>query len=150
MNQWGKKILEVGPKAFFLRPGEVLDGGVKQTYILEESEALLLKAEEAFSEETSGKKVERCAGDKWMVYGPCRYIPPVEVTLIETRESIPLDKNEGIYVRDTRNGSVRAVSGQTYMLKAHEELWEMQLDETVEELLGFKGKRRDKTKLVTF
>lgn len=36
------------------------------------------------------------------------------------------------------------------MLKAHEELWEMQLDETVEELLGFKGIKRDKTKLVTF
>ena len=36
------------------------------------------------------------------------------------------------------------------MLKAHEELWEMALDETVEELLGFKGVKRDKTRLVTF
>jgi major vault protein len=90
------------------------------------------------------------AGDRWMVYGPCRYILPVEVVLIEKRRSIPLDKNEGIYVRDTREGSVRSECGKTYMLKAHEELWEMPLDETVEELLGFKGIKRDKTRLVTY
>jgi len=37
------------------------------------------------------------------------------------------------------------------MLKAHEELWSMPLDEMVEELVGFKGGlRRDKTRLVTF
>ena len=111
LNQWGNKILHVGPKAFFLRPGEELEGGIKTIYVLEESEALLLKAEEAFVEEINAKKTERNAGDKWMVNGPCRYIPPVEVTLLDTRHAIPLDKNEGIYVRDTRNGSVRAVSG---------------------------------------
>jgi major vault protein len=36
------------------------------------------------------------------------------------------------------------------MLKAHEELWEMPLDETVEELLGFKGIKRDRTRLITY
>lgn len=35
------------------------------------------------------------------------------------------------------------------MLKAHEELWEMDLDLKVEELLGY-TKRRDRTRLVTF
>jgi major vault protein len=74
----------------------------------------------------------------------------VEVVLIEKRKSVPLDKVEGIYVRDTREGSVRLVCGETYMLKAHEELAEMQLDDIVEELLGFKGLRRDRTRLVTF
>lgn len=53
-------------------------------------------------------KTERMAGDRWMIHGPCRYVLPVEVKLIETRKSIPLDKNEGIYVRDTKEGSVRA------------------------------------------
>jgi major vault protein len=51
-----------------------------------------------------------------MVFGPCRYIPPVEVILIEKRKSIPLDTNEGIYVRDNREGSIRAECGKTYML----------------------------------
>jgi major vault protein len=95
----------------------------------------------------------RNAVDRWMVYGPCRFIPPVEVELLERRKSIPLDKNEGIYVRDNKDGSIRSESGHTYMLKAQEELWQMPLDDTVEELLsgGVKpAPRRDKTRLVTF
>lgn len=36
------------------------------------------------------------------------------------------------------------------MLKAHEELWEMPLDDMVEELLGYSKSRRDKTRLITF
>lgn len=28
-------------------------------------------------------------GDKWMVYGPMSYIPPIEVEVIETRSRIP-------------------------------------------------------------
>ena len=61
-----------------------------------------------------------------------------------------MDKNEGIYVRDIRNGSIRSVKGETYMLKAHEELWEMPLDTVVEQLLGYADGARDKTKLVTY
>jgi phenylacetaldehyde dehydrogenase len=34
-----------------------------------------------------------------MIYGPRDYIPPVEVEIVEKRVSIPLDENEGIYVR---------------------------------------------------
>ena len=86
-----------------------------------------------------------------MVKGPCRYTPPVQVILLETRTTIPLDTNEGIYVRDNRDGSIRSVCGKTYMLLAHEELWPMPLDPQVEELIGFKnGLRRDQTRLVTF
>lgn len=53
-------------------------------------------------------------------------------------------------MRDIRQGSVRSVSGESYMLKAYEELWEMNLSETIEQLLGFKGKKRDKTRVVTY
>lgn len=50
---------------------------------------------------------------------------------------------------------MRAVYGgeKSYMLKSHEEPWEMNLDEQVEELLGFgKGTNqvRDKTRVVTY
>lgn len=93
---------------------------------------------------------KRAAGDRWMVYGPTRYIPPVEVELIEKRNSIAMDKNEGIYVRDIKNGSIRSVRGETYMLKAHEELWEMPLDTVVERLLVPADTKRDATKLVTY
>ena len=39
-----------------------------------------------------------------MISGPTDYIPPVEVDVVETRQAIPLDENEGIYVRDIKTG----------------------------------------------
>lgn len=54
---------------------------------------------------------------------------------MEQRKAIPLDENEGIYVRDIKTGRVRAVIGETCMLKPHEELWEKELPELVERLL---------------
>jgi major vault protein len=85
-----------------------------------------------------------------MVHGCMRYIPDVQVELIEHRNSIPMDMNEGIYVRDIRNGSIRSVRGETYMLKAHEELWRMEIDSVIEKLLGYGEGMRDATKLVTY
>uniref|UniRef100_A0A7S3JLK9 Major vault protein n=1 Tax=Euplotes harpa TaxID=151035 RepID=A0A7S3JLK9_9SPIT len=133
VNQLGKKILRCGPCSFFVRPGESIDGGIRRVYILTEHEALLLKAIENFVEEDG---TERLAGDRWMVNGPARYTPVVTVEIIEKRNSIAMDKNEGIYVRNIRTGSIRSIKGDTYMLKAHEELWEMQLDSMVQTLLG--------------
>lgn len=77
-------------------------------YVLGEDQALLLKAEE--------KIEDKLPGDKWMIYGPCSFIPPTQVTVVEVRKSIPLHLNEGVYVRDTKTGAVRAVFGTTYML----------------------------------
>jgi major vault protein len=71
-----------------------------------------------------------------MIYGPCDYVPPVNVTIVERRRVIPLDENEGVYVRDLTNGKVRSVIGQSYMLKSNEELWEKDLPEVVEDLLA--------------
>jgi major vault protein len=49
---------------------------------------------------------------------------------------MPLDENEGIYVRDIKSGRVRAVVGETYMLTQDEELWQKELPKQVEELLS--------------
>jgi major vault protein len=48
---------------------------------------------------------------------------------------MPLDENEGIYVRDIKTGRVRAVIGETYMLTQDEELWQKELPKQVEDLL---------------
>ena len=89
-----------------------------------------------------------------MEYGPKSYIPPVEVDIVEKRFKIPLDKNEGIYVRDTKSGTIRTVVGQTYMLLAHEELWEYPLGEELEQLLKndleFKNGRRVGYKVINY
>ncbi len=127
-NRLGTKELRKGSCVFFLQPGELLEGGVKNIYILQEDEALLLRATEAVD--------DKKPGDKWMVHGPGRYIPPVQVGVIEKRRVIALDKNEGIYVKDIRAGRVRMVIGQSYMLKAHEELFDMDLPELAENILA--------------
>jgi major vault protein len=51
-----------------------------------------------------------------MIHGPCSYVPPVEVDVVELREKIALDKNEAIYVRDTRTGKINVIKGVSYML----------------------------------
>jgi major vault protein len=63
------------------------------------------------------------------------YIPPTQVEVVTRQKALPLDENEGIYVRDIKTGRVRAVIGETYMLTHDEELWQKELPKQVEELL---------------
>ena len=107
-----------------------------------------------------------------MIRGPVEYVAPVEVEVVTKRTAIPLDENEGIYVRDVKTGKVRAVTAETYMLNQDEELWSKKLHPAVESLLltakdpladrtdhYAKGQQqqqaperrtRDKTRVVTF
>jgi len=148
----GTRELRKGPTSFFLRPGERLEQGIQSVQVLGAEEALLLRAREALKD----GEVTRSPGDRWMIYGPADYVPSVEVEIVEKRRSIPLDQNEGIYVRDITTGRVRDVVGESYMLKPNEELWEKDLPEAVEELLaaregggGRKGPR-DRTRTVSY
>ncbi len=72
--------------------------------------------------------------------------------VIEKRRAFPLGKNEGIYVRDNRSGSVSARVGRTYMLKPHETLWEKELPPEVERLVTLNrgSGNRDRSRVVTF
>lgn len=110
--------------------------------------------------------VERNPGDRWIIRGPVEHVPPVEVEVVTRRQAIPLDENEGIYVRDMKTGQVRAVTGKTYMLNQDEELWAKSLPPVVDSLisagkdpLADRGERgstsgqqqaRDKTRVVSF
>ena len=138
-------MLVKGETTFFLKPGEVLENGVEDIIVLGEEEALLLLAKQACKDE---KGQERIAGDRWMVQGPGEYITPVEIEKLERRKSMPLDENEGIYVRDLRTGQVKSVKGETYMLTAYEQLWDKELPQAVEDLLNIKN--RQKHKIVTY
>jgi major vault protein len=161
-NRLGHRELLRGEATFFLRPGEKIEKGqVQNVYVLGEEEALLLRARVAFDEQVDKeKKIRRRAGDRWMIYGPCDYIPNIELEVVEKRTAIPLDSNEGIYVRDVSLGTVRAVVGQSYMLKPNEELWAKELPKAVEDLLrrstsrdqneGYTDAERDPTRVVTY
>jgi major vault protein len=90
-----------------------------------------------------------------MLYGPTDFVPPVELEIVEKRKSIPLDENEGIYVRDIKTGKVRSITGEAYMLKPNEELWKKDLPKIVEDLLTKDRPdettgERDRTKVVTY
>lgn len=130
--QLGQKKLVKGEKSFFLMPGERLEKGIQNVYILGEDEGLILKASETYQD----GKVTRAPGDRWMIRGPTEYVPPVEVDVVTKRQAIPLDENEGVYVRDIKTGKVRAVRGQTFMLNQDEELWSKELPPAVECLLS--------------
>jgi len=159
--QLGRKKLVKGEKAFFLMPGERLERGIQNIFVLGENEGLILRATEQFTDEDQ----ERQPGDRWMIRGPAEYVPPVEVEVVTKRTAMPLDENEGIYVRDVKTGKVRAITGETYMLNQDEELFEKTLPPGVEALLsqdkdpladrnrrGVEGgdAKRDKTKVVSF
>ena len=69
--------------------------------------------------------MRRCAGGRI----------PFASRASHARRALPLDENEGVYVRDLLTGKVRAVVGSTYMLAPDEELWRKELPAEVERLL---------------
>eukprot|EP01001_Neometanema_parovale_P006364 NODE_272_length_2782_cov_294.549079_g256_i0.p1 GENE.NODE_272_length_2782_cov_294.549079_g256_i0~~NODE_272_length_2782_cov_294.549079_g256_i0.p1 ORF type:complete len:833 (+),score=241.84 NODE_272_length_2782_cov_294.549079_g256_i0:55-2553(+) len=160
MPRLGSREVRKGEASFFLHPGERLQSGIQDVLVLAAEEALLLRAEEAFDDNGT----PRAPGVKWMISGPCEYVPPVQVAVVEKRRSMALDENEGVYVRDEKTGHVRSVIGQSYMLSPTEVLWEKELPPIVEELLqrpnGSKhtikdgpsprAEPRDKTRVVRF
>eukprot|EP01137_Pigoraptor_chileana_P037473 Opistho-2@34592 len=164
--QLGQKKLIRGEASFFLRPGERLEAGIQNVYVLGDDEGLILRALDTFDEDVAGTKVRRSAGDRWMIRGPVEYVPSVQAEVVQKRKAIPLDENEGIYVRDIKTGKVRAVCGLTYMLNENEELWVKELPPAVDALLtagrdpladrGDRSERptvakpRDKTSVVTY
>ncbi|NWR76967.1 MVP protein, partial [Centropus unirufus] len=135
--QLGQQRVVKGEKSFFLQPGERLQAGIQDVYVLSEDEGLLLQALQTIKDiNEEGTEVTRRAGDRWLARGPLEYVPPTEVAVLERRRAVALADNEGIYVRDIRTGKVRVVTGQTYMLTEAEELWEKELPPSVEALLA--------------
>jgi major vault protein len=132
VSQLGKKELRRGECVFFLKPGEYLKHGIQAVRVLSEHQSLLLRARKDLAEGSE----KRIAGSKWIIRGPREYVPPDDVDVLEERQSIPLDENEGIYVRNIKTGEVRTVKNTVYMLTSDEILWEKELNDEVEELLA--------------
>lgn len=77
-------------------------------YVLSEQQGLLLRALQPLEEGEEGEKVSHQAGDRWLIRGPLEYVPSAKVEVVEERQAIPLDENEGIYVQDVKTGRVMA------------------------------------------
>ena len=50
-NMWGKKQLRKGERQFFLQPFEQLENGIQEMELLTEDEALLLIANQDFTDD---------------------------------------------------------------------------------------------------
>lgn len=155
--QLGRREIRQGRISFFLHPGEAIEipeildrdldellamdeddnqAGIRDVYVLGEQEALLLRAKERFTEGEGTNAVRRQPGDLWTIYGPRDYVPSLEVEVLEKRQAIPLDQNEGIYVRNIQTGELSLIRGpQAYLLTPYQELWEKEIPPTVEEIL---------------
>jgi major vault protein len=77
-NELGVRRFVKGPTKFFLRPGETLETHVQDVIVLSADEAILVRAREAFND---GTRV-RQPGDKFFVYGPREYWPPLEGEIV--------------------------------------------------------------------
>jgi major vault protein len=146
----GKFKLMKGVCSFFLNPGESLRENVQYAKILTAEESILIQALEDYTDPIS--KQTHKAGAKWMISGPIKFIPPVELSILSTSRIIPLDKNEGIYVRNTKTGKVFKHMGSSYYLKPEEVLWEKNLPQEVEKiyLRDLNLTKRDKTRIVSY
>ncbi|KNC53117.1 major vault protein [Thecamonas trahens ATCC 50062] len=144
-QRFGHREVRIGERSFFLNPGERLESGIEDVYVLGEDEALVIRANQAFDDVVASRgadgavtetTVARTPGDLWMIMGPREYFPRVEVSVVDVRRAIPLDDNEGIYVRNITSGEVTVVSGESYMIREDEELWRKELPADVEALLA--------------
>lgn len=144
----GKKLVQ-GGVTFFLQPGEELENGIQKAKILDENQSILLQAKEKFVDSLGELRVP---GDKWLIRGPSRFVPPIEVDQLAERSLILLNEKEGIYVRDNKSGTIRSIIGKSYMLEANEDLWEKELSDIEERILQEKmgNKKRDKTRVVSY
>jgi len=86
----GARKLVRGEASFFLTPPyEHLDNRrIQDVYVLGAEEALILKANEAFTEtHEGGKTVKRKPGETWFFYGPGEYWPPLKVDVIKKQSA---------------------------------------------------------------
>jgi len=69
-----------------LQPGESLVGMPRDVIVLGEEQALLVRAIEEFNDTVGEKKttiIKRKPGDRWLIYGPQEYWPPLQVQVVK-------------------------------------------------------------------
>ena len=132
--RYGDREVRVGPRNFSLFPGEKLSPEeVEDEFVLTQYEGVLVKALEDFD--------EHVAGDKFLVTGPCTYIPPKQADVLATVRAVSLSDTDGIYVQNLDTGDVTTIKGPVdYFLKPNEERYKKSL--TDDELAGVGLQRR--------
>jgi hypothetical protein len=61
-------------------------------------QALMVRAKQGFEETIGKRKRVHKPGDRWLVYGPGDYFPPIEVQVLEMREAFLQIESLNIYM----------------------------------------------------
>lgn len=140
--QEGKRKVVSGPYVFFVEPNEEALGGIKEKYILNENQGILLQAISDFIDNSiEDKEIKRKAGDKWVVRGPIIYTPNKYIEVERKLDVISLGQGEGIYVKNLKSGKIKLIVGPTqFMLEAFQEFYEKKLPSIVESALSKESK----------
>ena len=78
--QLGARKLVKGEKSFFLQPGEELENGIQDVFVLGEDEGLVLRALEKYTDGTVQPAEQRNPGDKWMLKGKVLILQSIDTS----------------------------------------------------------------------
>jgi major vault protein len=139
-----EREVRVGPLLFSLYPGEELDKGDQDEYVLKDDEALLLYAYKEVPHPIEPQNVVT-PGTEILIRGPRRYVPHRDIRVVEKRVSISLSEAEGVYVQNDDTGEVRLVKGPTDLfIEDYESMWDKYLTHEELQALGYETQFEDK------
>jgi len=83
--EFGKHEVRRGEAKFFLQPQEELFEGIKNIIVINEEEALLVRAKVLYFDKRTSKEYK--AGQKWLIKGPIDFIPENQIEVVEKRQA---------------------------------------------------------------
>jgi len=85
--QLGRKKIIKGHACFFLKVGESVLA-IKDIYVLNAEDALQVRAIEEFEERRNNRTYKWSPGQKFYIYGPQEYCPPLEAEVLSRRRAL--------------------------------------------------------------
>jgi len=138
----GEREIRIGPCIFPLYPGEKIESGVQNEFVLTDDDALLLRAQKEVPHPLEAGQF-MLAGTELLLRGPRKYIPNKDIIIKEKRSLLSLAEAQGIYIQNNDTGKVRLIKGPTdFFLESNESLWDKRLTNEELQALGY-GKKEN-------
>lgn len=133
----GEREIRIGPSVFSLYPGEKIESGVQNEFVLTDDDALLLRAQKDAPHPLELSQI-MLAGTELLLRGPRKYIPNKDIIIKEKRVLVSLAEAQGIYIQNNDTGKVCLVKGPTdFFLESNESLWDKRLTSEELQALGY-------------
>eukprot|EP01114_Cavostelium_apophysatum_P014256 TRINITY_DN3650_c0_g1_i2.p1 TRINITY_DN3650_c0_g1~~TRINITY_DN3650_c0_g1_i2.p1 ORF type:complete len:447 (-),score=63.08 TRINITY_DN3650_c0_g1_i2:213-1553(-) len=101
----GKQEPRISGEPFSLFPGEEMATPIKPMPIIPTESALVLKANADLVDDFSrdGVKIERRAGDMWLLIGPTAFVPQADVEMVSVINPVIIEPNSALHIKATRD-----------------------------------------------